>query len=90
MAGKFCTGGVDNNSGRARIRASRAFSEGLLYRAGGTAVGRPQSNNPHDGLGNDAETAWDEGWSVAHAASPGAITPSDAPCVAVPAGNISA
>ena len=90
MAGKFCTGVTNNNNGPSRIRDMKAFTEGLEYRAGGTTVSRPASDNPHDGLGNNAETSWDEGWAVAEAAKGGTITPSDAPCVAVTSETIAA
>jgi len=88
MAGKLCTGATTNNA--FLPRESKAFSEGLYYRYGGTAAARPITGNPYDGDGSQLETAWDAGWTVADTASPGAITPSDAPCVAVPAGNVSA
>ncbi len=90
MSGKFCTGAATNNAGAANIRDMVAFKEGLEYRAGGTAAARPLTGNPHDGDGSTAETSWDLGWAVADDASPSAIDPADAPCVAVPAGNISA
>lgn len=87
MAGKLCTGTARNNA--LNFRESKAYAEGLEHRAKGTAAAYPITDNPYDGDGSDTETAWDEGWGVAHAAAPGAITASDAPCVAVPSSNIS-
>lgn len=86
MPGKLCTGATTNNS--FLPRESRAFSEGLYYRHGGTAAGRPITGNPHDGTGSSAETAWDAGWTVADDAAVGPITASNAPCVAVPSGDV--
>ena len=88
MPGKLCTGAATNNA--YLLKETRAFSEGLYYRHGGTAAARPITGNPHDGTGSQAETAWDAGWTVANSASPGAITASNAPCVAVPSGNVAA
>lgn len=84
---KFCNGVSGLRA--AKLQNSKAFSEGLYYRAGGTLLGRPIADNPHE-AGSEAADAWDAGWTVANTASPGAITRSDAPCVAVPHGNISA
>ncbi len=83
--GKHCVGQTTGNS--FLPKETKAFSEGLYYRAGGTAANRPITDNPQDG---EAAAAWSNGWSVAQAAAPGAIDPNDAPCVAVPAGNVSA
>lgn len=88
MAGQMCNGVLTYRA--AISKNSKAFSEGLLHRAGGTAAARPITDNPHDGTGSEAEACWDAGWNVANSAAPGAITRSDAPCVAVPHGNISA
>lgn len=82
MAGKMCTGAATANA--ALPHQSRAFCEGLHHRAKGTAAQYPITDNPHDGDGSEAETAWDAGWTVANSAAPGAITASNAPCCAVP------
>ena len=82
MAGKMCTGAATGNS--FLPRESKAFSEGLYYRAGGTLAGRPSASNPHTS-GSSTYTAWLAGWTVADDVAPsGTITASDAPCVAVP------
>ena len=82
MAGKMCTGAVTGNS--FLPKESKAFSEGVYYRAGGTLAGRPSSDNPH-ASGSSAYTAWLAGWTVADDVAPaGTIDQTDAPCVAVP------
>lgn len=90
MSGKICTGVANNNAFRIKNNCHRAFSDGMYHRAQGTAAAFPQSDNPFDGEGSERETAWDEGWAVAHAAAPGAIARADAGCAAPPSGNISA
>lgn len=85
---KLCTGGVTTKAGN--VRNSKAFAEGLHFRAQGTAAAYPLTGNPHDGTGSEAEDCWDAGWGVAHAAAGGTIDPADAPCVAVPHTTISA
>lgn len=82
MPGKLCTGDTTNNS--FLPEESRAFSEGIYYRAGGTLLGRPSSDNPHP-AGSSSGVAWELGWTVADDVAPsGTISQSDAPCVAVP------
>ena len=82
MPGKLCTGAVTNNS--YLLKESKAFSEGVYYRAGGTLLGRPVTDNPHVAT-TSAGVAWIAGWTVADDVAPaGTITASNAPCVAVP------
>jgi len=85
MPGKLCTGATTNNS--FLPRESKAFSEGLYYRHSGTLLGKPVTDNPHVATSSTG-VAWIAGWTVADAAAVGAITASNAPCVAVPAGNV--
>ena len=87
MPGYLCTG-VSTDKGFLP-KESRAYSEGIYYRAGGTAAARPKTSNPH-ATGSSAHNAWDAGWDLAHAAATSTITASDAPCVAVPTNTISA
>lgn len=87
MPGKLCTGAVLNNA--FRIKESKAFSEGIYFRAQGTALDFPLTGNPH-AAGSSAAAAWSRGWAVANSAAPGAISQSAAPCVAIPAGVIAA
>ena len=86
MAGKMCVGESTNQS--YLLKETKAFAEGLLYRATGTAVTHPNTHNPFDGDGTTAEKAWDNGWVIASLASPDPIDPADAPCVAVPANPV--
>lgn len=81
MAGKICDG---NNASLGEIRNSRAYCEGMAYRAGGSSAGRPITGNPYDGTGTEEETAWDEGWGVAHAAAGGTLDVNDMGCCSVP------
>ena len=71
MAGKICTGSADGNA--FNPRESSAYCDGMAYRASGTAAAKPKSDNPFDGDGSEAETAWDAGWDFADAAKGGAI-----------------
>jgi len=85
MPGKLCTGAVLNNA--FRTKESKAFSEGIYYRAQGTALAFPITGNPH-AAGSSAADAWDRGWEVTQAAALGTVSQSDAPCVAVPDNTI--
>ncbi len=89
MSGQLDFGTVLNNAGAARIMAARAFSEGIYWRAQGTAVAFPITDNPLQS-GSDENDAWDRGWTVANTASPSAISQSDAPGVAIPTDAIAA
>ncbi len=77
---KPCTGNQTGNSDL--MRESRAFCEGLQYRAQGTAAAFPQTDNPH-GPTSDAYFTWLTGWTVANDAAGDTIEPSAAPCCAV-------
>ena len=82
MAGKLCTG-VSTQYGFLPKEA-KAFSEGIYYRAGGTLLGRPSTDNPHP-ASSSANAAWAAGWTVADDVAPaGTIDQADAKCVAVP------
>ena len=81
MAGKICIGDPMNNAGAGRLAQSKAFCEGIHYRAGGTALERPAANNPHP-IGQIDRTNWNRGWTFANNASPSAVDPDLAPCCA--------
>lgn len=84
MTGQLDFGTTFNNAGAARIDQGRAFSEGIYYRAGGTLLGRPLSDNPHES-GSPDNAAWARGWAVADDVAPaGTISQSSAPGVAIP------
>lgn len=72
MSGKLCYGQSRNNSGASTLRESKAFAEGILYRAGGTAIAKPKADNPHE-TGSEAFAAWDLGWDAAQAAAGGSL-----------------
>lgn len=72
MPGKLCTGAATNNA--ATPHQSRAFCEGVTFRARGTAAAYPITGNPHDDDGSEAETAWDAGWTAAHAQAGSTLT----------------
>ena len=81
MAGSFCTG-LEPDDGFL-IKETKAFSEGIYWRASGTIITAPITSNPHEAA-SDAGVAWQAGWNVANAAFSGTISQADAPCVAVP------
>ena len=86
MPGKLCTG-VSTQMGFLP-KESRAFSEGLLYRASGTLLGKPVTDNPHVST-TSAGAAWIAGWTVSDTAAPaGTVSQSSAPCVAVPTNTV--
>jgi hypothetical protein len=87
MSGKLCVGIPTNNAGAWMISASRSFCEGLAYRAGGTALSRPSTANPHATFSDDY-LAWEKGWLAADGAVGFAVDPDNAPCCAVPANVI--
>lgn len=68
MAGKLCYGEPRHNSGAGTLRDSKAFAEGILYRASGTALERPNTDCPHEAA-SGAWVAWQLGWSTAEAAA---------------------
>jgi len=72
MSGKLCYGSSYNNSGAGTLRESKAFADGILYRAEGTALAKPKADNPHE-TGSEAFTAWDLGWDAAQAAVGGSL-----------------
>lgn len=79
MPGKFCNG---KPTEQPFVKESQAYCEGMAYRAGGTAVQRPVTDDPY---GNDRpveSAAWIRGWSAAEAVAQGSgtITGADAGC----------
>jgi len=81
MAGKLYTGAVTNNV--YDPDASKAFSEGMYWRAKGISISYPSSDNPH-ALGSEDYVAWLAGWNVANAAAGSTIAATAAPNCAVP------
>ena len=72
MAGKFCYGEIRNNCGAGTLQDSKAFAEGILYRASGTGAARPNTGCPHV-LGSGAYVAWQLGWGFANSAPGGSL-----------------
>ncbi len=89
MAGKLCFGTLTNNAGAGRLSASHAFCEGLAWRAQGTALAFPITDNPH-AAGSEDGDAWDRGWTVTDTAAGGSVSKADAPCCSIPQGTIAA
>ena len=86
MPGYLCTG-VSTDIGFLP-KESKAYSEGVYYRASGTLLGKPKTDNPHP-VGTSCHNAWDAGWQIADDQAPaGTLSPSDAPCVAIPTNTI--
>ena len=88
MAGQMSFGSSYNNAGAGRYRDGRAFGEGVMYRASGTAAAKPKANNPLD-AGSEAALAWNLGWDLAEANAGGTISKADLGSLA-PVGVISA
>lgn len=86
MSGKLCYGQQRNNSGAGTLQESKAYCEGIHYRAGGTAVQRPKTDNPHVD-GSEAHAAWDLGWDLAQANAGDTVDRAEATCCA-PTGTI--
>ena len=80
MPGKLCTGAASNNAGN--LKNSKAYCEGIMYRASGTLLTRPIVSNPHE-AGSEAAAAWDLGWTLAEANSGGTVDRTEAGCCAV-------
>ena len=81
MAGTLCTGQPENNIGAGRLSQSKAYCEGMAYRASGTLIAKPITDNPHV-VGSPDRDAWDRGWTTADDASGGNISKADLGCCA--------
>ena len=79
MPGRICIG--EATGSKPRLASSRAFCEGMAYRASGTLVQRPFSDNPHVQSSEDWN-AWDNGWTLADDATGGNISKADLGCCA--------
>ena len=83
MPGKLCTGAPTNS--KPRLTSSKAFCEGMAYRASGTGIDKPITDNPHE-AGSEDSTAWNAGWTVANDNIGSTISRADLGCcAAVPA-----
>ena len=81
MPGKLCTGAPTNNVGAGRLSQSKAYCEGMAYRASGTLIAKPITDNPH-ASGSPDGISWDSGWTKADDASGGNISKADLGCCA--------
>ena len=79
MPGKMCTGRVENNAGN--MKNSKAFCEGIRYRASGTGAQAPVTDNPH-GAGSESAIAWQTGWTIADDAAGGNVSKGQLGCCA--------
>lgn len=61
----LCDGVAEHN--QKQLKNSRAYCEGVDWRMGGTAIERPDTANPEEGLGSEAEACWDAGYADAAA-----------------------
>lgn len=81
MAGQLCDGRLATDAKNGVIQNSKAYCEGMSYRASDTALNAPITDNPHES-GSEAADAWDAGWTVADDAAGGAIDKDSAGCCA--------
>ena len=69
----------DGSTNNPKLKESKAYCEGMLYRTTGTLLVSPKANNPHL-AGTPEADAWDRGWDAAETASGGTITAAIAGC----------
>ena len=72
MPGKLCTGAKTNNAGAGLFSQSKAYCEGMAYRATGTLLGAPKTGNPFVAGSPDAISG-DLGWDFAEAGKSGSV-----------------
>lgn len=88
MAGQICAGSTQPIKNGV-LKNSKAFCEGMAYRAAGTAIAQPKTDNPH-ASGSDAAVSWEDGWDVAAAAAGSVISKANAACCAMSGVAVSA
>lgn len=79
----MCFGQELANAGAGRLSESKAFCEGIMWRAQGTALAFPKTDNPHV-VGSPDAIAWDLGWDAAEAGAGGPLDLTGTCCAAVP------
>lgn len=79
MSGKLCFGSNYANAGAGHLQSSKAFCEGMQYRADGTAALKPKASNPLPSS-SEAAGAWDRGWDFADDEAGGTIDTSATCC----------
>jgi len=82
MPGKLCVGKPTNNIGAGNLRESKAYCEGMAYRASGALLTVPITDNPHFNTGSEAEDSWNLGWNIADSSAPSEVSTSDLACCA--------
>jgi hypothetical protein len=82
MSGKICYGESWKNSGAARTSQSKAYCEGMGYRAAGGAPGFPLIDNPYV-AGSPDWVAWGAGWNVADDNTGSTMDKADSGCCQV-------
>ena len=88
MAGQLCAGSTQTTKNADPVN-SKAFCEGMAYRASDTALNAPVTDNPHE-ANSDASVSWIDGWDVAEAAAGGNIGKAEAACCAMEGVAVSA
>lgn len=88
MAGQMCAGSTQPIK-NGELRNSKAFCEGMAYRASDTALNAPVTDNPHV-ANSDASVSWIDGWTVADDAAGSTISAADAGCCAMRGAAVSA
>ena len=78
MAGKLCNGTVENSA--QPFKDSKAYCEGMAYRASDTVLSVPITDNPHE-ADSESNASWAAGWTAANGA--GTIDASEAGCCAL-------
>lgn len=80
IAGQLCSGHTLKNG---LVRDSKAYCEGMAYRASGIGTDVPVTDNPHQ-TGSDAWAAWLAGWNAADAYSDGVMPVNAMGCCSIP------
>jgi len=86
MAGQLCWGVAIKSSDK---RDTKAYCEGMAYRASDTALNAPITDNPHE-AGSSAAVGWDAGWDIADGAAGSTISNLEAGCCAMRGAAVSA
>jgi hypothetical protein len=78
----LCAGQKTDAPKNGVAKNSKAFCEGMAYRASATVLSVPVTDNPHS-ADSDAGIAWIAGWDVSDNAAGGLIGKSDIGCCAM-------
>jgi hypothetical protein len=75
----LCDGNLPGHPKNGNPKNSKAFCEGMEYRAKDFGDAAPITDNPHQ-TGSDAFKAWDAGWAIAQNAQGDVIAPALVGC----------